>query len=373
MSLSSLSIFSSLLLLISSFCLSQDTGGLKVWGGLRNDLIGIQTFGGELRNQFRYGGIGTLTLNVKNKNSTSVKVEGSGDLILPYGAQADMLKQMMPRALQLSGSETPLLFDLRKLYAGFFLPFADLFIGRQIINYGEGVVFSPIDVFSTVNVLDLSLKRSGSDVVRLRVPLGDLAGVELTGGFTPSDSKGVGALKLYNTIKGINLSAVGIYKRATGELITGLSFKGDLVAGFYGELSEHFGTDGNHRYVAGMIGTDYSIHNEWFFNAEYLYTQKPVKNNLPARQETQILSTQPPGEHNIFLSGRYAFNELSSVGLSTIADIKNRSGFLTAQYSRDILQNANLIVYGRYFYNGNPGISDALPDMQYGLQLEADF
>jgi hypothetical protein len=357
-----------LLSLLVTLCTAQESG-LKIWGSLQNDISGIQTSGNDDR--FGYTGWDLLTLNIKNRNSASVKVEGSADVTVLYGMYADKIRQQ-GSGLLFSNTRIPILFDLRKLYAGFFLPFGDLFIGRQIINYGEGKVFSPVDVFSSINIFDLTFKRHGSDVLRFRIPFGTTSGAELTGGITQYESKPVGALKLYSTLKGVEMSMTGMYRSQSDEIMTGLAFKGDLIAGFYGEAAEHFGANGSHRYFEGMFGADYSISNMWFFNAEYLYSEKGVYND--SSLSSSAPSIQLTGRHNLFLSCRYAFNDISNVTLSGIADLEKENGFLTAQYSYNILQNADLTVYTRYFHSGNSSaFKDLYPDMQYGVRIEAFF
>jgi len=116
-----------------------------------------------------------LTLNLQNANAKSAKIEGSVDFWLLTGAYADAYRRIdSTSSLILPGLSSVFIADVRKLYASLFLPFADVSIGRQIISFGQGMVFSPIDVFSSVNILDLTLRRSGSDVARVRVPFGDL-------------------------------------------------------------------------------------------------------------------------------------------------------------------------------------------------------
>jgi hypothetical protein len=119
----------------------------------------------------------------------------------------------------------------------------------------------------------------------------------------------------------------------------------------------------NDQYFSGMLGADYSLFKKWFFNAEYLFNEKT----------DSLTNRQFSGKHNIFLSGQYDFDELSSVQLTAISDLENGSGFLTAQYSRSILQNANMIIYSRYFYNSHSVLHDQIPDLHYGIRLEAAF
>jgi hypothetical protein len=351
-----------------SLAIAEESGGLKVWGNFQNDLIATQTFDGDFKDQFNFTGNGILTLNARNKDNSSIKVEGSADIIMLYGAGANLIPQGQ-RSLLLSSTEGSVLFDLRKLYAGFF---GDALVGRQIINFGQGLVFSPIDVFSSVNVFELAFKRSGSDVARLRVPFSPTMGAEATVGLATA-GKTLAALKVYGNYCGVDVAAIGIYRGAADEAIAGLTFKGDLVAGVYGEVAGHVNTENRHRYVDAMLGADYSINAIWFFNVEYLYDASPDSSDISPLAQVGLGGGGISGGHSGYASVRYVFNEITSVGIAGVVDPEKRLGFATGQFSRDILQNATMIAYVRYLYSKKKAGSLTISDMLYGLRLNAAF
>jgi hypothetical protein len=350
--------------------------GLIVFGESRNDLVGLESFDKSkpASEQTDFAGANLLTLNLQNANAKSAKIEGSVDFWLLTGAYADAYRRIdSTSSLILPGLSSVFIADVRKLYASLFLPFADVSIGRQIISFGQGMVFSPIDVFSSVNILDLTLRRSGSDVARVRVPFGDLAGIDAIAKLTAKSRETAAALKGYAHVAGFDLAGIGMYQGNQHQAITGISFKGDMVAGVYGELVEHWKQAGQ-RSFTGMLGTDYSIENTWYFIGEYLYNEKPETSDTTA--QLSILQTTIPllHHHYGFLLARYKINDLMNVSTSAIADISGKSGVATLQYFYNVLQNADVVVYTQYYRSSSEGMLPLSFDQAtYGLRVEVAF
>jgi len=356
--------------LLPAVSVQAQVPGLVLSGELKNEDIITQDIDTVFHDQFDFTGSNILTLNFRNRDDERVKVEGSTDITLLYGQYADRLSFPAPVfSAQLGASS--FLVDIRKLYGSLFLPFADFSIGRQIVNFGQGLVFSPIDVFSSINVLDISFKRTGSDVVRIKVPFGSLAGADVIAKLSSRARGETGAAKLYANLYGWDFAAVGMYKGDMSEVITGFTFKGDAFIGLYGELVEHW-LDEDNRYFRGMAGADYSIQNTWFFNLEYLYNQRnPVKQSPLFINGTDLLFSR---HHYLFGSVRYVFNELMWASLSALGDVEQRSGLFTAQYLYNVVQNADFSFYIRYIHGAFiPVPVLSIPDMQYGLIFRISF
>jgi hypothetical protein len=322
-----------------------------------------------------FAGSNLLTLDMRSAISSQVKIDGSVDLWLFTGAYADAIRQTDSSSILpiLQTTSAVVIADIRKLYASLYLPLADISVGRQIISFGQGMVFSPIDVFSTVNILDLSLRRSGSDVARVRVPFGDLSGIDAIAKSTSQKDGAAAAIKAYSHAGCFDFSGIGIYQGAQNEAITGVTFKGDLVAGVYGELVEHW-HEGGDRFFVGMLGTDYSIENQWFFTAEYMFNERAQINQIPA--QLSLLETSIPLTHHHygFVNARYKINDIMNVSASAIADITAQSGIFTAQYFYNILQNANIILYVQYYPASMNGLlPQNVGTATYGLRIEVAF
>ena len=366
------------ILALTCFSMAQtrQESGLILSGENRNDLLGLQSFDKSkpASGQFGFADANLLTLDLKNAGAGSAKFEGSVDFWLFTGAYADYYRRIdstsSPLIPQVS---SVILTDVRKLYASLFLKYADISIGRQIISFGEGMVFSPIDVFSSVNVLDLSFRRSGSDVARIRVPFNDLSGVDAITKLTAKSSDAAAAVKAYTHIAGFDCAGVGMYQGADNEAITGITFKGDLVAGVYGELVEHWKQAGQQAFT-GMLGADYSIENTWVFTGEYLYNEKPETGDTAPAPSLVQTAVSLLHHHYGFLMARYKVNDLMNFSASIIADVSGKSGVGVLQYYYNILQNANVIVYSQYYRSSAEGLlSLTIDEVTYGFRVEVAF
>lgn len=358
------------ILILCTFSLfSKEKKGLDFNGKMYSELGILQTYDADEKDDVNFTGKSILSIGLKNRNRKYGKIEALFDLILPYGSS---ILEYAPSYLDSSNSEmsnmiemfsfgkSPLLLDIRKLYLSMYLPFMDITLGRQIINFGKGVVFSPVDVFSFVELSDINFRKSGSDIANVKIPLGDLSGVDITVELPFLNEGFSSAAKVFTTVSALDLSLLAIYKKAEDEsgiedeVLAGVTFKGDLEVGLYGETALHFLTDSKKTYFEGMLGIDYSVNGKWIFAIEYLYKHTEWK-----------LSNW--GEHNLFGTLQFVINDLSNISGSIIYDIEHRSTLGTLQFFYNILQNVNTVFYVQ-------GIdSDIGTYMKYSARAEVKF
>ena len=355
------------MLIISTGLFADAQTGLKIWGSNFIDLSGYHYLNNE-SDSLKIGAMNTFRLNFQNRNKRYAKVVGNLDLIIPFGFTADQFQTLIDASDSLYSpyyplfvyGNTPVMLDIRKLYLSVYLPFADISLGRQIINYGKGVVFSPIDVFSTIDVANINFERHGSDVAAIKIPFSFLSGLDLITELPRKDNEYSTAVRGYFNTMGFDFALITMYKHRAKELIAGLSFKGDAFFGVYGEFVEHFANDFANKYFEGMLGLDYSIHNIYFFRCEYYYKNSNIQNEW--------------GKQNLFLYFKYAINDLMNVSTHVIgSDIgkENQMVVYMGQFYYNILQNVDLITYARYFSYKND--LDTLPDLEYAVRVEVKF
>ena len=320
--------------------------GLRFRGSMYADLGAIHTVREGVSDDLDFNGVSRFSLDMESVGRRHGKVEGLLDLVMPYGVAAarftDAAGELADSASGgmwelLSAGGAPVLVDLRKLYLSIYLPFADITMGRRIVNFGKGMVFSPIDVFSTVEVLDITFRRRGSDIVNARIPLGPLSGLDLTAGLPGLDNSYAAAARAFAVLGGWDISAVAMYRDA-GESMRedkvsgGVSAKGDIEIGVYGEMVGHHGLDSRENAVEVMAGADYSLRREWFFTVEYLYRDPVPQDELW-------------GTHNAFGSLRYVINDLMNVSISAIAASEPDAVIGSLQYFYNVLQNVDVTLY----------------------------
>lgn len=336
--------------------------GLVFHGTMYSDLS-LYHYNVSENDRIAFGGRNTLSLACENTNRIYGKIEARIDIIQLYGVQADALYEHLPQPLLelVSLNGAPLFIDLQKLYVSVYLPFADISIGRQIVNFGKGFIFSPLDVFSTVDIADLDFGRRGTDAVVIRYPIGSLSGVDFISELPFGENEHASAVKAFTTVLNFDWSALGIYRHKSKEIISGLGCKGDAVVGIYGEAVLHMKESGSDLSFQAMLGADYSFLNgDLVIMAEYFYRAKP----------DNIVSGW--GKHNAFVNMVYTFNEIMNVRGNVIHNFSDTVTIGSLQYFYNIRQNVDLVMYLRGYYGDMQSLL-SLPDLEYALRIEVTF
>ncbi|MFQ3547070.1 MAG: hypothetical protein SNJ56_01935 [Termitinemataceae bacterium] len=306
-----------------------------------------------------YGGLSTLSLTFQGGDPESVRLVGLFKLGVPYGMIADILAASQAVQMpQTAGTVpwSPLLLEVSKLYATISFPAADLSLGRMIVNYGKGRLFSPSDLFSAVNLADLALGRTGTDVARLQVPLSDLAGLDLVSSLAVAPDRAVFGGRTFAAIGGWDLSAVlfqnggGLGALQSGgatlsseagqpAILAGIDFKGDMVLGVYGELLSILPWEAgtllfDQAGLSVMLGADYSLGGKLLFTLEYLGNFGPGSHPGQFQAGT-----------NLFGSLAWNLDQWTSLGSHGIYVVDTRAWQATVSLTRQLLRRTSLMVY----------------------------
>jgi len=349
-------------LMISIFALpavSGEKASLSTHGELTIDGSMFTNSDAPFDSVRRSSGRTMLTLDVKTTQLANAKVETLVDFYRLYGLYADLAAQTLQGNLPVPAGNSPFYADLRMLYGALYLPWADITVGRQIVNFGKGMLFSPLDCFSTVDVTELSLRRSGSDIAMAAIPFGTVTGLDLITTLPQTGTGRTTAARAFTTISGWDVGFTALHRADSKTTITGIAFKGDLIAGVTGELvtrydAEHDRTDGE-----AMAGIDYSISRTWFFNAEYYYRTDPAAHILYRT-------------HNVFGSLRYMINDLMNLSLVCIATVPVENKLVTLQFGWNILQDVTSTAFVRYgSYDASLPLS--IPDTECGVRVVIAF
>jgi hypothetical protein len=292
----------------------------------------VEPFAGNATD-YVYAGITSMRLDASGGDRNESKVEGSAVISM------------------VNGDITAMVFELKKLYLSVYTRFADLSAGRMIVNYGRGTVFSPVDLFSAVDTDDLSLGRTGSDAVRILFPFGDFSGLDLVATMGNAGWDGIAGGRFYGNGSGLDFGLScfgdGLYD-GEGDLVAAIDLKGDLELGLSAEAVARmpflaWSPDASEAVYSVMLGGDYSLGGEWFFDAEYLW-------NLRAG------STYAAGlfrsAHNLFASVSWKPDELTALDLRCIGVPSEAALKAALSLSRNIAAGASLAAYA-VFRNGD--------------------
>lgn len=356
----------------------QQEKGLAVRGALRSDILFHHTIRtnseGVYDHALNYAGMTTFFLVAENKRQARAKFEADIMVTLLYGEYADAVAEALGET-SLSFGDAPFFATIRKLYIRLSPSFADITFGRQIINFGKGMLFSPIDVFSSVDLTDLSFERTGSDILLAKFYFGATAGLDVVGKFTTDLADMTGAVKLYANVFDVDLSLVGIYKAEAPATVIGATFKGDLIVGVYGEGVLHIQTNGTDVFFEAMAGFDYSFLDDAFtFVCEYRYNGRPVDGDALTPSDVATLQRIFLGEHYLFFSLTYMINEITTLSGNVIWNVAEEEVMGTLSFYYNLFQNTDFTTYVRYQTGDINGVSflDAY-DLEYAFRIEVAF
>ena len=278
-----------------------EESGLDVQGSFYGDFSVGQWVIPTSKDSAHFSGENALRLNFRNRNRKFAKVDGAFELKMPYGYMPSVRAGAGDFVL-LSADNLALFLDIRRLYLEMYFKKVEVSVGRKLIDFGKGRIFSPIDKFSVVDVTDYTYRRDASDVGMARVNFNHFWGLDVVAELPYDVREHTTAIKGFGTVGSFDLNVVGMYRHVNEQGIVGAAFKGDVEVGLYGEALYTFRTKDIYGYGDAMLGVDYSIANKWLFVSEYQYQGYP-------------------DDHSVFLMASYAINELMAASGNIIHNI----------------------------------------------------
>lgn len=238
-------------------------------------------------------------------------------------------------------------YETRKCYLKYNTNFADIYIGRQLLKFGEGIIFNPLNPFSKLDFTDIAFARIGVDSVRLKFPISLMSYFETIAISENFKFDNVNfATRILFPVLGYDVSFTGYHYKDTGYTSLGISFKGDLIGGLYGEVVYTSKINKKDEYtVSLMLGFDYSFFENLIIRTEYLNNQNqnlPIYNTIT----TPFCSSQYIASQIIFTP-----TMIDSFYLNTIYNLQNNSMLHTFAYQRNIVQNTDVTL--KIFYQKN--------------------
>jgi hypothetical protein len=245
-------------------------------------------------------------------------------------------------------------------------------VGRQRVNLGVNMVWTPNDIFNSSSVLDFSyLEKRGSDAIRAQYYFGYASSVELV--YKLDYSSGVTAaaiLRLNNWDYDFQFIAGQMTSHSVEnpffmpkevsrtDYVLGFGWAGNIAdAGFYGEATwfidkERF-PDTTGVLVAAISG-NYTFSNSVFIHGEFLYNSAGATENIywtvsPYSYEYNAKNLSP-ARYSLFGEISYPVTPLTKIDLSTIFNPLDYSFFLSPSVNISLTDNLNLSVIAQLFF-----------------------
>ena len=150
--------------------------------------------------------------------------------------------------------------SIHRLFVDLTLPFADIRIGQQNVQWGSANVVNPIDPFPELLVTDPSQPRSGYLALRAQIPFGDgereLSGVDVIISTDEGYENIQGAMKTTMHIGSTDLSGAFFYPGPGQPTRLGIDMKSDALVGLFAEGAIGLGGDISPEVALGL---DYSF------------------------------------------------------------------------------------------------------------------
>jgi hypothetical protein len=144
-----------------------------------------------------------------------------------------------------------------RLYFDAYLPFADVRVGRQALNWGSAFMVNPTDPFPQVLLLEPWKPRAGVNAVRASIPIADAHRIQLVAG--ADDDFKAPRLATRGTVNALQTdwSVIGAWRPEADDGLVGVDIKGTLGVGFWTEAAWHLRQ--TNPYGEGAVGIDYSF------------------------------------------------------------------------------------------------------------------
>lgn len=242
-------------------------------------------------------------------------------------------------------------YQIRKLYLTYKTYLADIYLGRQLLKFGEGIIFNPLDPFSKIDFTDITFSRIGSDAIRVKFPLSSLSYFET---ILLSENFRFNSLNFSTRILfpllGYDISLIA-YHYQNRYTSLGISFRGDLIVGIYGETVYTSNLSSTDSYAfSSMLGFDYSVFENIIFRLEYLNNQNK---QLPIFVD---ITTPFCSSNYIATQIIYTPSIIKHIYLNTIYNLQTNSLLSIIAYQHNILQNIDVILKIFYQHSDLTGI-----------------
>lgn len=318
----------------------------------------------DLSGAFSYGSETMLDLDLSARGpdgpvQTSVGASLESDLFTGYAATVEATAWLQglepdegfaaPPPTLAELPSTLLEARVRAAWAKLDWGWASLQAGRQVLSYGRGAWWSPVDIYTRTALSGISSQKAGTDALRIRLPFGDTGMVDLAGAPSSQPADGTYSMRVSGLpSSGFDIGAVAGYSgggptgtsgpgltAGLGDCALGcLDFKLDLGASFYGEVLGLLPAAGGQGLLRAAGGLDWST-DDFYFAVEYYFNGGVVSSEDPYLA----------GEHNAFGQVSWKITPFVTLMTEAIWDISDSTGTGLACLSIDAAQNASLSTF----------------------------
>lgn len=206
--------------------------------------------------------------------------------------------------------------------------------GRQAINWGRGLAWSPADLFASLMAGNPGATRSGSDALRLAVAMGETGSAEAVVAYGESLFESRYGARLSGTLSSADMGLAATWEPATAMASYAVDLRLDGALGLWAEASWRAPmasvTAGKLEALAGL---DWSL-GRLSIAAEYRFAQSWLEISEPPAAW--------PGRQLLFARASFPVNELVTLSMSAISDLEAGLHSVNASAGLDVAQGTRL-------------------------------
>ncbi|MEE9431294.1 MAG: hypothetical protein V3V16_09650 [Melioribacteraceae bacterium] len=229
-------------------------------------------------------------------------------------------------------------------------------IGRQRVNLGMSMVWTPNDIFNSSSFLNFDYaEKSGSDAIRIQYYTGVASSIQLVSKLNSKEEISFATIIKLNEWSYDFQFLTGIMEN---DYVIGGGWAGQIMeVGFTGEFT-YFRDKNNFADTSGIfvssIGGNYVFSNSLSIQGEFLYnsngrTKKNVSpNNLFSLEYSA--KNLSPAKYSLFGQISYPITPLISGSLSSIFNPSDNSFFLNPSVEISLNENVYLLTSGQFFF-----------------------
>ena len=233
----------------------------------------------------------------------------------------------------------------------------ELTAGRQRINWGLNLVWTPNDIFNSFNYFDFDYaERPGCDGLLVEYYTGLTSSLQLAVKLDNEDSLTAALMYRFNRWNYDFQFFGGVMEE---DAVIGLGWAGQIEgAGFTGEASYfrnagRFDEDGG--VFVGSVGLNYTLKDGWFLMGSYLYnssgtTGKAGSGHLLTQYRDISAKNFTLARHSVFASAAYPVTPLINASLAAIVNPNDASGFAGPSVDFSLTNNLSLYFIVQVFW-----------------------
>ncbi|GMV38295.1 MAG: hypothetical protein AMXMBFR64_00110 [Myxococcales bacterium] len=122
---------------------------------------------------------------------------------------------------------------VERLYLDLYLPWVDLRLGRQAVQWGSALLVNPTDPFPEVLLTEPWRFRAGVNALRATFPIGESHDVALVVGANDDFTAARIAAKARLGLESVDLALLGAWRQEAGDGMVGLDIRGTLEVGYW--------------------------------------------------------------------------------------------------------------------------------------------